>query len=243
MPGAESGGVGNFWYSFDYGIAHFVSINTETDFAYSPEWPFVRNIKGNEILPTESQTFVTDSGPFGFIEGNNWKDNTAYEQYQWLAKDLASVNRKKTPWVIVMGHRPMYSSQVSSYQADIREAFLDLFLQNEVDAYFAGHIHWYERLWPLGVNSTIDKSSIINNNTYMTNPGKSLTHLTNGMAGNIESHSTLGSSPVLNVTAVLDQKHYGFSLLTLNSTTFKWKFVRGDGKGYGDEFILIKKGS
>ncbi|KAK3069565.1 hypothetical protein LTR53_011997 [Teratosphaeriaceae sp. CCFEE 6253] len=27
MPGEESGGVGNFWYSFDYGLAHFVSID------------------------------------------------------------------------------------------------------------------------------------------------------------------------------------------------------------------------
>jgi len=31
MPGEESGGVSNFWYSFDYGLAHFVSIDGETD--------------------------------------------------------------------------------------------------------------------------------------------------------------------------------------------------------------------
>jgi acid phosphatase len=243
MPGTESKGVGNFWYSFDYGVAHFVAINTETDFAYSPEWPFVRDKTANETLPTESQTFITDSGPFGFIEGNNWKDNTAYEQYQWLAKDLASVDRTKTPWVIVMGHRPMYSSQVSSYQANIRQAFENLLLKNGVDAYFAGHIHWYERMYPLSPNSTIDRSSIVNNNTYTTNPGVSMTHLTNGMAGNIESHSTLGNSPVLNVTAYLDQQHYGFSKLTLDETTFKWEFIRGDGKGIGDTLTLKKKGT
>ncbi len=65
MPGNESGGVGNFWYSFDYGNAHFISIDGETDFPYSPEYPFVRDITGNETLPTENQTYVTDSGPFG----------------------------------------------------------------------------------------------------------------------------------------------------------------------------------
>jgi hypothetical protein len=27
MPGSESGGVGNFWYSFDYGLAKFISLN------------------------------------------------------------------------------------------------------------------------------------------------------------------------------------------------------------------------
>ncbi|KAE9377339.1 acid phosphatase [Stipitochalara longipes BDJ] len=240
MPGAETGGVGNFWYSFDYGLAHFVSLDGETDFANSPEYPFVADLKGNETTPKESETFVTDSGPFGAINGS-YKNNKAYEQYQWLAKDLASVDRTKTPWVIVMSHRPMYSSMVSSYQKNLRAAFEDLLLENGVDAYLSGHIHWYERLFPLGVNSTIDTASIINNNTYYTNPGVSMTHLINGMAGNIESHSTL-SGGVLNITAILDQTHYGFSKLTiLNTTALKWTFVRGDGGIIGDELLLLKK--
>jgi hypothetical protein len=137
MPGAETGGVGNFWYSFDYGLAHFVSLDGETDFANSPEYPFVADLKGNETHPTESQTYVTDSGPFGAIDGS-YKDNTAYAQYKWLAKDLASVDRTKTPWVIVMSHRPMYSSGVASYQAHLREAFQALLLENGVDAYLSG---------------------------------------------------------------------------------------------------------
>ena len=31
-------------------------------------------------------------------------------QYQWLANDLQNVDRKKTPFVIVGGHRAMYCS-------------------------------------------------------------------------------------------------------------------------------------
>jgi hypothetical protein len=158
MPGAESGGVSNFWYSFDYGLAHFISLDGETDFAFSPEWPFVRDASSG--LPTEEQTFVTDSSPFGVIDGNNWKDNKAYQQLQWLQKDLASIDRKKTPWVIAMSHRPMYSTGVASYQADVRNAFEPLLLQYSVDVYLSGHIHWYERLFPLGTNGTIDTSSI-----------------------------------------------------------------------------------
>ncbi|KAF2724618.1 acid phosphatase [Polychaeton citri CBS 116435] len=243
MPGKETGGVGNFWYSFDYGLAHFISIDGETDFPYSPEWPFARDVEGNETLPTERETYVTDSGPFGKIEGNKWKENEAYEQYQWLKNDLASVDREKTPWVVAMSHRPLYSSQVSSYQRNLRNAFEDLFLEYKIDAYFAGHIHWYERLWPLGKNGTIDSASIVNNHTYLTNPGKSITYITNGMAGNIESHSTLdsGRSP-LNITAVLDQKHYGFSKLTFhNASAFTWQMIRGDGHGIRDELTLLKR--
>ena len=243
MPGSESGGVGNFWYSFDYGLAHFVSLDGETDFLYSPEWPFIRDVAGtSETLPTEDQTYVTDSGPFGAIDANNWKDNSAYQQLQWLEKDLASVDRSKTPWVIAMSHRPMYSSGVASYQTDVRNAFEPLLLQYDIDVYLSGHIHWYERLFPLA-NGTIDTSSIINGNTYVTGTGKSLTHIINGMAGNIESHSTLSSDePILNITAVLDQKNYGFSKFTFqSSTTATWQFIKGDGSGIGDELTLIKK--
>lgn len=65
MPGPETKGVSNFWYSFDYGNAHFVTIDTETDFPYSPESPFVRDLTGNETHPTIEETYETDSGPFG----------------------------------------------------------------------------------------------------------------------------------------------------------------------------------
>ena len=137
MPGDETGGVSNFWYSFDYGLAHFVAIDGETDFPNSPEYPFVADLTGNETHPTENQTYITDSGPFGAINGS-YKDNAAYAQYQWLAQDLASVDRTKTPWVIAMSHRPMYSSGVSSYQANLRAAFQDLLVKNGVDAYLSG---------------------------------------------------------------------------------------------------------
>ena len=243
MPGSESGGVGNFWYSFDYGLAHFVSLDCETDIAYSPEWPFIRDVDGTgESLPTEQQTYVTDSGPFGAIDGGNWRDNSAYQQVQWLQKGLDGVDRNKTPWIIVMSYRPMYSSGVSGYQKNVRNAFEAILLKHNVDVYLSGHIHWYERLLPLGTNGTIDESSIVDKITYYTGNGKSLTHITNGMAGNIKSHSTLRSNePILNITAVLDQVNYGFSTLDIqDEKKATWRFIKGDGSGHGDELTLIK---
>jgi hypothetical protein len=107
------------------------------------------------------------------------------------------------------------------------------------------HIHWYERLFPLGTNGTIDKASILGNNTYSTNPGVSMIHIINGMAGNIESHSTLDPGQgTLNITAVLDQTNYGFSKLTvLNCTALKWQFIHGADGSIGDELTLLKNGN
>jgi acid phosphatase len=240
MPGHESGGVGNMWYSFDYGLVHFVAISSETDFPSSPEYSFLQETDGKTDKPTEQQTYVTDAGPFGYIKGS-YESNEAYEQWQWLKNDLKSVDRSKTPWIICMGHRPMWSSQVDSYQRDVRRAFQALMVEHGVDMYLAGHIHWYERLYPLERNGDIDEDSIVNKNTYKTNPGKSMTHIINGMAGNIESHSELDGDPRLNITAVLDKTHYGFSKLTVHSKTkLTWQMVRGDGQGIRDELTLVK---
>jgi hypothetical protein len=134
MPGKETGGSSNFWYSFDYGLAHFISIDGETDFANSPEYPFAREKGGGA---TEASTYITDAGPFGKVNGS-YSVNANYEQIQWLQKDLASIDRTKTPWVIAMSHRPMYSSQVSSYQKNLRAAFESLLINAGVDMYLSG---------------------------------------------------------------------------------------------------------
>ncbi|CAN8104726.1 unnamed protein product [Discula destructiva] len=245
-PGPESHGVGNMWYSYDYGLAHFISLDAETDFANSPEWPFLRDIATGahpgESHPTLDETYITDSGPFGRIDDDAIADNTAYEQYQWLVADLARVDRAKTPWVVAMAHRPMYSTQVSSYQTAVRAAWEDVLLRGGVDVYLAGHIHWYERLLPLGANGTVDAASVVDNSTYYANPGKSMTHIINGAAGNIESHSTLDGDAIAAYTVVLDYEHYGFGKLTVESEEeLTWTYVRGDDGSVGDHLTLKKR--
>jgi acid phosphatase type 7 len=42
----------------------------------------------------------------------------AAPQYAWLEQDLASIDRKKTPWVIVYGHRSIYCSCDSDCDGD-----------------------------------------------------------------------------------------------------------------------------
>ncbi|KAH7220446.1 Metallo-dependent phosphatase-like protein [Fusarium redolens] len=289
MAGEKSGGIGNFWHSFDYGLVHFVSIDTETDYVHSPDKTFLEDIEkakeeedcngkdkdfpkckpkqketdtyecktinlgdetdllAEEIYflsgkthPLANETHITDAGPFGTINGSI-KDNKAYEQYQWLKKDLARVDRCKTPWVIIMGHRPMYSSKGGNYHEHLREAFEKLFLKHKADLYISGHVHWYERLKPIR-NCAVDSDSIIDTNTYEVNPGYSMVHLINGAAGNIESHSTANMSQLVpSITAVRDLTSFGFSKLTVyNATTLSWQFIQGQDGLVGDELSVLK---
>jgi acid phosphatase type 7 len=82
MPSAESYGLGNMWYSFDHGMVHFIQFNTETDYPNAADEP------GGEG--------AENAGPFA-------PNGT---QLAWLEADLKSVDRSKTPWIIVGGHRP-----------------------------------------------------------------------------------------------------------------------------------------
>lgn len=84
-------------------------------------------------------------------------------------------------------------------------------------------------------NGTIDTSSIVTNNTYLTNAGKSMAHIVNGQAGNIGGHTVIDSDEIADITAVLDQEHYGFSKLTIvDETRALWEFIRGDDGSVGD---------
>jgi hypothetical protein len=70
----------NFWYSFDHGMVHYVTLDTETDLGHGL------------IAPDEpGGPEAENSGPFAVRDA----------QLNWLKKDLASVDRKKTPWIVV----------------------------------------------------------------------------------------------------------------------------------------------
>lgn len=68
-------------------------------------------------------------------------------QYQWIENDLASVDRKKTPWVIVSFHRPMYTSIEHGDILDLkiadvlRSSIEPLLVKYNVDLALSAHIH------------------------------------------------------------------------------------------------------
>jgi len=71
-------------------------------------------------------------------------------QYEWIKQDLQSVNRSSTPWVLFMGHRPMYVSSSFDGDHDALSINLQTYIQpllehNSVDMAFWGHHHSYQR--------------------------------------------------------------------------------------------------
>lgn len=62
------------------------------------------------------------------------------EQHGWVLSDLAAVDRRTTPWLVVGGHRPIYISSTNdlpgdgdqTVATDLRAAFEDAFVKYKV---------------------------------------------------------------------------------------------------------------
>ena len=74
-------------------------------------------------------------------------------QYTWLENDLKSVDHSRTPWLITILHRPVYSSVkiITDFEVTtrLRVALEELLYHNKVDLVITGHHHLYERSCPV----------------------------------------------------------------------------------------------
>jgi len=197
------GNTHNMWWSFDHQNVHFIALSTETDFTKSP---------------------------FDEKFGN---------QLDWLKQDLiaASKNRAKVPWIIAMGHRPLYSSACCGYIQDmlppVQGAYEELFHEYGVDIFFCGHVHAYERTWPVYRNKTVQKN--------YDNPS-AVVVITSGAAGDIEGLSTDWIKPIPDWSAIRYSQDESYGVIHIVSNTeLRWEVYESTRNTKVDEMILTKK--
>lgn len=157
-----------FWYSFDYGSLHVAMINTETDFPSAPDGPGT-NLNG---------------GPIGAMG----------QQLEWLDADLSSVDRTVTPWVVVAGHRPWYSTGGSKQNCEpCRKAFEPTLYKYGVDVAVFGHVHNSQATAGGVYNNTADPAGLNNPKAPM--------YVVSGGTGNIEGLTRVGEKQSYNAFA------------------------------------------
>ena len=218
MPSPESNsGALNMHYSFNYGPVHFISIDTETGYPGA----------------AEQVRYVLPCGGFE-------------EQLSWLEQDLIKANedRATRPWIFVQGHHPLY--QGDSVNRDFQVAMEKLFYDYGVDIYFSGHVHSYERDYPV-YDSKVDPQKY-------ENP-TATTYLMIGGAGNDEMKNAQVTDPSPNDklngiagrpnswkesdddgpwTAFTDKEHFGIGIVDIiDDDNLKFHYIRtSDGTEY-----------
>ena len=74
------------------------------------------------------------------------------DQFQFASDDLANATLdKKIDWIIVFQHRPLYSGSGMEIE-ELKEPYHQLFDKYHVDLVLAGHVHNYERSYPILYN-------------------------------------------------------------------------------------------
>jgi len=169
-----------------------------------------------------------DVGPVHILYFSTEHDfRSTSPQYAWIEKDLRSVNRTRTPWVIVGSHRHMYTSEAEDPgEAQIRE-MLEMYVepllyQYHVDVNLFAHRHSYERSCPMFKSKCVSDG---------------ITQVLIGMAG-----QDLDDDPYSPVewSKYRDQQ-FGYTTIFANQTYLHLSYYHNSNDKIADQFVLQKK--
>ncbi|HET8856306.1 MAG TPA: metallophosphoesterase [Nitrososphaeraceae archaeon] len=87
------------------------------------------------------------------------------EQYQFAIRDLEKYSKDPfMDWIVVFYHDHIYGSGSLEEETDFREIYHPLFDKYKVDLALQGHLHVYERTYPITFNNEDGDEPIVHNN-------------------------------------------------------------------------------
>ncbi|XP_013772685.2 acid phosphatase type 7-like [Limulus polyphemus] len=157
-------------------------------------------------------------------------------------------NRAQRPWIITMGHRPMYCSSDDGDDCTHKESIIrkgipvihafgleDLFYKYGVDIEIWAHEHVYERLWPVYDRKVYNGSFA----EPYTNP-KAPVHIITGSAGCQERHDPFVANPP--PWSAFRNADYGYTRMqVINNTHLSLEQVSDDKGGEVIDKIMVIK--
>ncbi|ERN01269.1 hypothetical protein AMTRI_Chr03g53420 [Amborella trichopoda] len=137
-------------------------------------------------------------------------------QYRWLEAELPKVDRKETPWLIVLMHSPWYNSYNYHYMEGetMRVMYEPWFVQYKVDVVFAGHVHAYERSERI---SNI-AYNVVNGQCTPISDQSAPVYITIGDGGNLEGLATNMTEPQPKYSAYREAS-FGHAIFEIKNRT------------------------
>ncbi len=168
------------------------------------------------------------------------------QQYKFAIRDLKKYSTDQSiDYIIVFYHRQLYSSGGGPEdEEDFREIYHPLFDKFDVDLALQGHVHAYERLYPITFNEDDDDEPLVqdnNTNTYRNPNGTIFVNVGTGGADDMELSKSKPFSAI-----GLDGK-YGILNTSIennnnnNGTTLSGSFIENENDhDIYDHFTIIK---
>lgn len=163
------------------------------------------------------------------------------EQLDFLRADLtkANANRDTVPWIIAYAHKPLYCSTEDYYDCSInmgmghiRRLFEPLFQEFGVDVYLTGHVHNYERTFPV-FNGTAKQRSY-------DNP-KATVHVVIGSAGDDEGLTDRWQKTTPAWSVAREGEHVGYAeMVFANASTLTFNYRNAANGSLIDYFSITK---
>ncbi|KAK7114361.1 acid phosphatase type 7-like isoform X2 [Littorina saxatilis] len=161
-------------------------------------------------------------------------------QHRWIEQDLkrANGNRARVPWLVVIGHRPLYCSSLICWErchdeaTTFRSNLEELLYQYRVDAMITGHNHQYERSYPVYLGKATQKNYI--------NP-QAPVYIVDGAAGNPELNDPTFEPGVEWRGNDEPSMATGFLLMTPSQSQLKFDYVLSDTDKVFDSFTIVRK--
>jgi 3',5'-cyclic AMP phosphodiesterase CpdA len=230
----------NSYYSFDYGNVHFLVLDTQLEFSLNvfkivEEEEKEENDDNNKFYgdkddesnKPDAKYYATtledllakhnikgEIPPYHLINDEMIVEDIPFytEQYKFVLNDLEKANNNSSiDWIIVMFHKPLYSSLSSHIQEYImREKYQPVFDKYGVDMVLQGHNHLYDRTLPLQFNPDNISNPIVdesNNTNKFFNPEGSIFSVI-GLGGK-------SSHIFLNQPDYVVKQHNGFGFLSI----------------------------
>lgn len=174
------------------------------------------------------------------------------EQYQWLEKDLASVDRTVSPWIVFGGHRAMYINSDYGGKSDSDITVMNnliaviepLLWKYRVNVGFYGHNHAVQRH-----SAVLNKTVIQQSTARVDSDGKvthwhvdpqATVHMVVGTGGaSFTENAMFGSDkPVWNEMVMYE---YGFARVTaVNATYLDWEWVNAYSQEVVDHMVITQ---
>lgn len=178
-----------------------------------------------------------------------WDIKLFGDQMAWLRADLAAANapaaRAERPWIVALGHRPIYSSgvgysengeprdswipEVPINSRTLQKTFENLFIENKVDLVISGHVHSYERLYPTKHDQPTQK--------HYEKPDAP-TYVVVGNAGNIEAITPFQDFQP--DWSAYRYSSYGYGQMQVEEKQLTWKFHAASTDKVLDQFVISK---